>query len=98
VHSLLVDLKPSPFSDTLYADPPENTDNLRDKAARYMSIEENVEARKRKSHQQAVMGSSRFTRRSWPGRFEHYTPLNASWEAILREACNFELVQLPHSK
>jgi len=47
-HSLLVGLKLSAFLDSLYADPPPNMDSLRAPAARYMSIEENAEARKRK--------------------------------------------------
>jgi len=37
MHALLVGLKPSPFLDTLYANPPLNMDNLRARAARYMS-------------------------------------------------------------
>jgi len=45
-HSLLVGLKPSAFLDSLYADPPPNMDSLRARAARYMAIEENADARK----------------------------------------------------
>jgi len=47
-HMLLVGLKPGPFLESLYADLPPNIDNLRIRVARYMSIEENTEARKRR--------------------------------------------------
>jgi len=39
-------MKPGPFLESLYANPPPNMDSLRTRAARYMSIEENTEARK----------------------------------------------------
>jgi len=39
MHSLQVRLKPSPFLNTLYANPSENMDSLKVRAARYMSIE-----------------------------------------------------------
>jgi len=59
-HSLLVGLKPSAFLDSLYADPPQDMDSLRARTARYMSIKENVDARKRKSQPQAAGESSRY--------------------------------------
>jgi len=37
IHLLLVGLKPIPFLDTLYENPPENMDNLRARTARYMN-------------------------------------------------------------
>jgi len=45
-NSLLVGLKLGPFLESLYADPPPNMGSLRTRAARYMSIKENTEARK----------------------------------------------------
>jgi len=47
-HSLLVGLKLSAFLDSLYADPPPYMNSLRARAARYMSSEENTDAKKRK--------------------------------------------------
>ena len=47
-HSLLVGLKPGPFLESLYVDPPPNMDSLRTRTTRYISIEEITEARKRR--------------------------------------------------
>ena len=84
----MVSLKPSPFLDSLYTDHLENMDNLRVRVTRYMSIEENVEARRKRSQPQIAFGGTRFSKRSQPKRFEHYTSLNTSREAVLQEACN----------
>jgi len=96
MHALLVGLKPSPFLDMFYVDPPSNMDNLRDKATRYISIEENVEARKRKFQPHVAGGGFRFPKRIRLGRYDHYTPLNVTREVVLQKACNSELVQLSH--
>jgi len=98
MHALLVGLKPSPFLETLYADPPPNMDSLRARVAKYMSIEESIEARKKKSHPHTIGESSRFQKRVKPGRYDRYTPLNATREAVLQEACSLELICLPHSR
>ena len=70
---------------------------LRAKATRYMSIEENVEARKRKS-QPHVAGRSRFPKRSQPEWYNHYTALNATKKTVLQETCNLKLIQLSRPK
>jgi len=98
MHALVVGLKPSPFLDTLYADPPPNMDSLRARAARYMSIEENEEARKRKSQPHTAGEGSWIPKRIKPGKYDRYTLLNATREVVLREACNLELVRLPRSR
>lgn len=46
MHSIKVGLRPSSFSNTLYADTPFNMDEFHAQVARYMSIEENVAAKK----------------------------------------------------
>jgi len=63
-----------------------------------MRIEENVEARKRKSMPPSGPNNSRFSKRKYSGRFENYTPLNTSREVVLQEVCNPEHVQLPSPK
>jgi len=45
MHTLLVGLRPGKFLDTLYAKLPKAMDQLRARAARYMSIEENAGVR-----------------------------------------------------
>jgi len=92
-HSLLVGLKPSALLDSLYADPPPNMDALRARAARYMSIEENANARKRNLQPQITKENPRLQKKVRPGRYNQYTPLNATWEAILQEACSRDLVR-----
>jgi len=44
MHILLVSVCLEKFLDTLYSVPPENMDQLRAKATRYISIEENADA------------------------------------------------------
>jgi len=39
--------------------------------------------------------NSRFQKRIKPGRYDRYTPLNATRETILQEACSLELIRLP---
>jgi len=94
-HSLLVGLKPSAFLDSLYADPPANMDSLRAQATRYMSILENADFRKRKSHPQFTEESARHQKRVRPGRYDRYTPLNVTQETVWQEACTLELICLP---
>jgi len=91
-HSLLVGLKPGPFLESLYADPPHNMDSLRTRAARYMTIEENTEARKRRP--QSTVEGQRSQKRARPGRFDRYTSLNTTREAVLQEACALDLIRL----
>jgi len=47
MHALLVGLCPGKFLDTLYAEPPEDMDQWRARAANYMNIEENTDARRK---------------------------------------------------
>jgi len=96
-HSLLVGLKLSVFPDSLYTDLPLNMDSLRARATRYMSIKENADARKRKSQPQAVGEGSRYQKRVRHGRYNQYTPFNATRETVLQEACNLKLICLPRS-
>jgi len=60
-----------------------------------MSIEENAEAKKRKSQPQFAGESPRYQKRVRPGKYDCYTPLNATRETVLQEACNLELIRLP---
>jgi len=62
------------FLYTLYAKPPEDMDQLQARAAKYMSIEENANARKKavKASTTAVFPGHKRRRQ---GRFENYTPL-----------------------
>ena len=95
IHAFLVGLKRSPFLDSLYVDPPLNMDKLWAKATRYISIEENADARKRKFQPHTTGENSRFQKKLRLGRYDCYTPLNATREAMLQKACNFELIHLP---
>jgi len=92
-HSLLVGLKPGPFLESLYADPPPNMDSLRTRATRYMSIEKNTKARKRRP--QSITEGQRSQKRVRPGRFDRYTSLNTTREAVLQETCSLDLIRLP---
>jgi len=94
-YALLVGLRPSEFLDSLYADPSHNMDSLRARSSRYMSIEENAEARKRKSQPQAPGESIRHPKRIRSGKYDRYTPLNTTRDTVLQEACNLELIRLP---
>jgi len=94
-HLLLVGLKPNAFLDSLYTDPPHNMDNLQARASRYMSIKENAETRKRKSQSQIPRESTRHLKRVRSSKYDRYTPLNATRETVLQEACSLELICLP---
>ena len=95
-HSLLVGLKSSTFLDSLYADPTPNMDSLRARAARYMGIEENANARKQKFQPPIARESPRLQKKVRARKYDRYTPLNTTWETILLEACSLELIRLPH--
>jgi len=47
MHALIVGLKLDLFLNTLFAEPPLNIDELRARAAKYITIEENTEAARR---------------------------------------------------
>jgi len=47
MHALLVGLHLGKFLDTLYTNPPANIDELRNRAARYINIDENVDVRRK---------------------------------------------------
>jgi len=91
MHAITVGLKPGLFLNTLYAEPPSNMDELRARATKYIAIEENAEASKKLRHQAPQRG----VKRKRMDRYDVYTSLNASRDAIIQEAYNFELVRLP---
>lgn len=72
MHALLVGLRRGKFLDTLYVEPPNDMDQLRARAARYMSIKENVEALRK---MMKVPTTTTFTsyNRKRSGKFYNYT-------------------------
>lgn len=92
MHSLMVKLHLGIFLDSLDADPPKNMNVLCVYTLRYISIEENTEARKRKAPQGMMAFTGQSTGKKRPNKFESYTPLNTSRDTVLQEACNLELV------
>jgi len=65
-------------------------DELRARAAKYITIKENAKASNRAEAPSVPTG----VKRKKVGRYDAYTPLNANRDAIIQEAYNLELVRL----
>ena len=87
--ALTVGLKPDLFLNTLFAELPSNMDELRPRATN-ITIEENTEAVRRTETPMITTA----LKRKRIGRFDSYTPLNASRDVVIQEAYNLELVRL----
>ena len=97
-------LKPGPFSDSLCMQPATTLDELRQRATKYMQLEELKEFR---SRAQAPDEPERRKDRSKPThfgkprdfpkgpRFTRYTPLTAERSRVLEEAINADLLKAP---
>jgi len=69
-----VGLKSGLFLNALFVEPPSNIDELRARATKYVTIEENTE--EARSIETSMVTSA--PKRKRVGRFDSYTPLNAS--------------------
>ncbi|XP_020224277.1 uncharacterized protein LOC109806318 [Cajanus cajan] len=88
LHSMLMALKPGPFVDSLYRRPPNDIDDLRARAARYIQMEEHAEFRNKI---RAKPGNGSNT--------SHKEKLKVSNETNLKRSCqevaNTDLISLP---
>ncbi|XP_047178710.1 uncharacterized protein LOC124845629 [Vigna umbellata] len=107
LHYILPALKPGPFKDSVCRRAPKTMEELRERAADEIKVEEMKLSYKRESQEARgeraddnKPGSStgkpsdpRHKEQKKGPRFQQYTPLNAPREKILREALSVELIQ-----
>ncbi|KAK7335328.1 hypothetical protein VNO80_27107 [Phaseolus coccineus] len=76
MHALVVGLQLGKFLNTLYVEPREDMDQLQVRAVKYLSMEENVNARRKTMKALAAITFTSY-KRNRPWKFENYTPVNA---------------------
>ncbi|XP_068483323.1 uncharacterized protein [Phaseolus vulgaris] len=104
MHHMITALKPGPFADSLCKKPATNLDELRQRASKFMQMEELREFR----NQARIDGSEKkvIERESGPmvrrareefrsRKFQQYTPLNANRARVLQEAMAAEIIPPP---
>lgn len=91
MHALLMDLHSRKNLDTLYADRLANMDELRDRATRYISIQENSYTRNKvaKVSSTSVLNTTQAFKRMCVSKYDSYTNLNFSKDVIIQEAGGF---------
>lgn len=94
MHALTVWLKLGLFLNALFVERPSNMDVLWARATKYNIIEENTEAARRI---EVPVITSRLKRKR-VGRYDTYTPLNASRDIVIQEAYGVGLLTTTYTK
>ncbi|XP_068461731.1 uncharacterized protein [Phaseolus vulgaris] len=101
MHHMITTLKPGPFADSLCKKPAINLDELRQRASKFMQMEELREFR---NQVRVDGGEKRVTEKEHPPvarrareefrsrKFQQYTPLNANRARVLQEAMATEII------
>ncbi|XP_068482612.1 uncharacterized protein [Phaseolus vulgaris] len=104
MHHMITALKPGPFADSLCKKPATSLDELRQRASKFMQMEELREFRNRvridgSERKQTEKDSRPMVRRAREEfrsrRFQQYTPLNTNRARVLQEAMSTELIPPP---
>jgi len=106
MHHMVMTLKPGPFFDSLCKKPTTKMDELRQRVAKFMQLEElkefrhqvrMEEAKQPKPNERVHVKTGPLMHRddSRIPKFSHYTPLNADQTRILEEALNADIIPTP---
>ncbi|XP_017438372.1 uncharacterized protein LOC108344437 [Vigna angularis] len=96
-------MRPGYFAEKLYARPPKTMEELQDRAAEFIQMEEMRLSQKKRQQEGDAGGSGKDSKRPFgnnnknresprPFKFHHYTTLNAPRAKVLEEACRAELI------
>ncbi|XP_068490511.1 uncharacterized protein [Phaseolus vulgaris] len=104
MHHMITALKPGPFADSLCKKPAINLDELRQRASKFMQMEElrefrnqvRVDGGEKKVIERENIPVARRAREEFRSRkFQQYTPLNTNRARILQEAMTAEIIPSP---
>ncbi|XP_017413262.1 uncharacterized protein LOC108324847 [Vigna angularis] len=103
INNLLTCLRPGYFAEKLYARPPKTMEELQERAAEFIRMEEMRLSQRKRQREADVSESRRDDKRPFDSndksgelprtfKFHHYTTLNAPRAKVLEEALNAELL------
>ena len=104
MHHMITALKPGPFADSLCKKPATNLDELRQRASKFMQMEElrefqnqvRIDGGERKVIEKESGPMARRAREEFRSRkFQQYTPLNTNRTRVLQEAMAAEIIPPP---
>ncbi len=104
MHHMITALKPRPFADSLCKKPATNLDELRQRASKFMQMEElrefrnqaRIDGGERKVIEKESGPMARRAREEFRSRkFQQYTPLNTNRTRVLQEAMAAEIIPPP---